>query len=82
MLKQVQHDIFLCFSLYDTASRGGGFTWKTIFYLCFRDAGRRMDALGALLHAVFSFQFRDPCLPAPVPTEGGAGRRIRIRQLF
>jgi len=36
MLKQVQHDIFLCFSLYDTAARGGGFTWKTIFYLCFR----------------------------------------------
>jgi hypothetical protein len=28
-----------------------------------------------MLHAVFSFQFRNPCLPAPVPTEGGAGRR-------
>ncbi len=24
MLKQVQHDIFLCFPLYDTVSKGGG----------------------------------------------------------
>jgi hypothetical protein len=28
-----------------------------------------------MLHAVFSFTFRNPCLPAPVPTEGEADRR-------
>jgi hypothetical protein len=39
MLKQVQHDIFLCFPLYDTVSEGEGYREGDIFILidgCFQ----------------------------------------------